>query len=104
MTPGSASDGLDRILMSDLRSFFGPNAGYVQELYERFTADPSSVSADDRAYFETAGPDLLTLPVAHSPRATSNGKPPASVVDVRSIVGAASLAQAVREYGHLRAN
>ena len=89
--------------MSDLRAFFGPNAGYVQELYERYAADPSSVSNDDRAYFDQAGVDLLTIPVSSS-RPATNGKVSSAATDVRAIVGAASLAQAIREYGHLRAS
>lgn len=89
--------------MSDLRAFYGPNAGYVQELYERYTADPSSVSADDRAYFDQVGADLLTIPVTSKPAATNGKSAAPASADVRAIVGAASLAQAVREYGHLRA-
>ena len=46
--------------MSDLRAFFGPNAGYVLELYERYTADPASVSESDRAFFASLDPSALT--------------------------------------------
>ena len=28
--------------MSDLRTFVGPNAGYVLDLYDRYLADPAS--------------------------------------------------------------
>mgnify|MGYP000894271499 CR=1 FL=1 len=38
--------------MTDLSQFYGPNAGYVLELYERYKHDPASVDADTRAAFE----------------------------------------------------
>jgi 2-oxoglutarate dehydrogenase E1 component len=38
--------------MSDpISRFFGPNAGYVLELYERYQHDPQSVDPETRAYF-----------------------------------------------------
>jgi 2-oxoglutarate dehydrogenase complex dehydrogenase (E1) component-like enzyme len=43
--------------MADLRLFHGPNAGYVFGLYERFLADPSSVDAGWRGYFESFSPE-----------------------------------------------
>ena len=36
--------------------FYGPNAGYVLELYERYQADPGSVDAATRAFFEQSAP------------------------------------------------
>src|SRR5689334_17413642 len=38
-------------VMSDLSLFYGPNAGYVLELYERYRQDPDSVDAATRALF-----------------------------------------------------
>ena len=75
--------------------FHGPNAGYVLELYERFLADPASVDAETRALFARWTPDggaPATLPPI-----------PAEQADIRTIVGAVNLAQALREYGHLAA-
>ncbi|NND37090.1 MAG: hypothetical protein HKN81_08140, partial [Gammaproteobacteria bacterium] len=36
---------------------FGSNAPYVEELYEEFRADPSSVPQQWRAFFEKVGDD-----------------------------------------------
>ena len=36
--------------------FYGPNAGYVLELYERYQADPASVDTATRAFFEQNAP------------------------------------------------
>jgi 2-oxoglutarate dehydrogenase E1 component len=89
--------------MSDLRAFFGPNAGYVLELYERYTHDPASVSPADKAWFDSLDPAaLVTLTVAPSRISTNGVAAPAA--DVTKITAAAALAQAVREYGHLDAS
>lgn len=87
--------------MGDLRAFFGPNAGYVLELYERYTRDPEQVSAVDRTYFESLNPAAV---YALSAPPATNGARAATPADVRTIVAAAALAQAIREYGHLRAS
>ncbi|HEX5500363.1 MAG TPA: 2-oxoglutarate dehydrogenase E1 component, partial [Thermomicrobiales bacterium] len=80
--------------MSDLNAFFGPNAGYVLELYDRYLQDPNSVDAETRSYFEHFTPPA---PGAAATTATTTAAP----FSVGAVVGAASLAQAVREFGHL---
>ncbi len=81
--------------MYNLEQFYGPNAGYVLELYERYKQDPASVDAAARAIFaawspETAAPakDDVTL----------------SRAQVASVVAASALARAIRERGHLGAH
>ena len=45
--------------------FAGPNAAYVEELYERYQRDPNSVDASTRAYFDLSPlPPLLRPQVA----------------------------------------
>jgi 2-oxoglutarate dehydrogenase E1 component len=87
--------------MSDLRAFFGPNAGYVLELYDRYLADPSTVDAETRAFFASFD---ATLPAVDglTPTTAAAAIGPDTAVD--RIVGAATLVQAIREYGHLAAN
>src|SRR4051812_1362437 len=77
-------------VMSDLNAFFGPNAGYVLELYDRYLEDPNSVDSKTRSYFEHFPPP--------APGAATAVAAPFSV---DAVVGAASLAQAIREFGHL---
>src|SRR5262245_33606379 len=95
--------------MSDLRAFYGPNAGYVLELYDRYLADPASVDPELRVFFADFTP---TLPSTNglAKAATATAVAPAvraaeapSAVDVQKIVGAAALALGIREYGHLAA-
>jgi 2-oxoglutarate dehydrogenase E1 component len=101
--------------MSDLRAFSGPNAGYVLELYDRYLIDPSSVDPDLRAFFADFTP---TLPTTNGFGKTANGTATAvaepavrtvaatalaSAPDIARVVGAASLAIDIREYGHLAA-
>ncbi|MEX1018092.1 MAG: hypothetical protein WDZ49_00455, partial [Litorilinea sp.] len=43
----------------NLRDFYGPNAGYIWSLYERFLADPQSVDASVRTFFAELDPAEL---------------------------------------------
>ena len=38
-----------------LQSFYGPNLGYIVELYEQYLEDPESVDAETRRYFDELG-------------------------------------------------
>jgi 2-oxoglutarate dehydrogenase E1 component len=60
------------IMMKQLRSnsmLFGANAPFVEELYESYLADPDSVSAEWRTYFDglKAGAAAAVRDVAHTP-------------------------------------
>src|SRR6266487_2880938 len=82
--------------MNDLQTFYGPNAGYVLELYERYQRDPSSVDPATRAIFDTWSPESLARKlVATSAEAT---------FQVSHIMAASALAHAIRERGHLGAH
>ncbi|HEX5501960.1 MAG TPA: 2-oxoglutarate dehydrogenase E1 component [Thermomicrobiales bacterium] len=89
--------------MTTWDAFYGPNAGYALELYERYRRDPNSVDEATRAFF--AG---LTPPAevgAPGPNgATTAVAAPAAGRDVIKVVLAARLARSIREYGHLAAD
>jgi 2-oxoglutarate dehydrogenase E1 component len=71
--------------------FYGPNLGYVLELYERYREDPESVDERMREFFETWSP----------PRPDTDGRPPAVAgVDTGKIVGAVKYIRAIRDFGH----
>jgi len=70
--------------------FYGPNLGYVLELYERYKEDPSSVDERTRSFFENWSP----------PRIGTNGQAVASGVDVDKVVGAAKYIRSIRDFGH----
>jgi 2-oxoglutarate dehydrogenase E1 component len=81
--------------MSLWDAFHGANAGYVQELYERYLRDPDSVDDETRAIFAQWTPSLdgpFVLPA-------SVAQEPASTVDVRRIVGGVNYAEAIRQFG-----
>lgn len=79
--------------MTDWSEFQGHNAGYVWELYDKYRRDPLSVDEATRTFFEeTPPPDALPL-------AGAAGDTP----DARTLVGAVSLAESIRRYGHLAA-
>ncbi len=87
--------------MTDLfRDFPGPNAGYVVELYERYLQDPDAVDAATRAYFEQL---ISAGEVSLEPTAAPTAPAGVEELNLRKISGAANLAHAIREYGHLAA-
>lgn len=78
--------------------FHGPNAGYVQELYEQYRRDPESVEAETRSFFRQ---------VSQADAAPSGNEPYPSAFttaeEVKRIVAAGRIARNIREYGHLEA-
>ncbi len=91
--------------MSDLSAFHGPNAGYVLDLYDRYRDDPNSVDPETRAMFERVDPVEIEALATAKPRAgappVATSAPTGPIYDVSAVVGAAALAQAIRDYGHL---
>ena len=97
--------------MSEWDIFYGPNAGYALELYERYQRDPASVDAETRAIFERMRP----VPYGASNGAAATVAAPYPVVsptapatqeathDVVKVVLAARMARSIREFGHLAA-
>jgi 2-oxoglutarate dehydrogenase E1 component len=86
--------------MSDLGAFYGPNAGYVLELYEHYLEDPASVGPKWQSYFAEFQP-VLPSSNGHSVAVAAAPAVATPAVDLEKVVGAAALAQAIREYGHL---
>lgn len=99
--------------MQNLASFYGPNAGYVLELYERYQQDPASVDAATRAIFEswkpedsvaTSRPDSARTAIVKSPETHEADTPQFSRSQVVKIVAASNYAHGIREKGHLGAS
>jgi 2-oxoglutarate dehydrogenase E1 component len=92
--------------MSNLSEFYGPNAGYLWELFEKYRSDPQSVDAATRAYFDQHGADFeevqaetpATQPVYEAALVGAEG-----TGVVNEVVKVVNLANAIREYGHLAA-
>jgi 2-oxoglutarate dehydrogenase E1 component len=86
--------------MDTLETFYGPNAGYVLELYERYKQDPASVDAAARAMFANWTPEREATPLSQP-----DEQPTAlSEQEINNIVAASALAHAIRERGHLGAH
>src|SRR5947209_20095375 len=106
-------------MANTLQAFYGPNAGYALELYERYQQDPNSVDAETRAFFDQLAPPVAAAPTG--PTAPAAAVPPGSTApatapatappapaarpaiagdDVARVVGAARLARSIREFGH----
>ena len=73
--------------------FFGPNLGYVLELYENYREDPDSVDGRTRKFFESWSPPRVGTPGA-------NGQQVAPEVDVEKAVGASKHVRHIRDFGH----
>lgn len=80
---------------SPWKHFFGPNLGYIEELYERYKQDPNSVDPEMRDWFEQHGPPST----AHADQLKGQADP----VFFKKIVDAAQLVWNIRTYGHLAA-
>jgi 2-oxoglutarate dehydrogenase E1 component len=78
--------------MASWQEFSGLNRGYVLELYDKYRRDPASVDPETRALFDQ------WTPPGEVAAADS-----AAAVPYEKIVGATSLAQSIRRYGHLAA-
>jgi 2-oxoglutarate dehydrogenase E1 component len=93
--------------MYEPQTFYGPNAGYVLEQYERYQQDPSSVDAATRAIFDTWSPEDVQvlreegLPGRQVTREATGKEAP---FEVSHVVAASALAHAIRERGHLAAH
>ena len=112
--------------MYDIESFYGPNAGYVLDLYERYLQNPSSIDKETRTVFDSwlqdshnghasteASPRTIDSTAPYSspfrqadtalqtdmPQSMNEGVAP----QVSQIVAASALAHAIRERGHLGA-
>jgi 2-oxoglutarate dehydrogenase E1 component len=71
--------------------FYGPNLGYVLELYERYREDPGSVDEQTREFFETWSPPRPNGRVASAA---------AEVAEVEKAVGASKHVRHIRDFGH----
>ena len=92
--------------MSEQLDFHGPNAGYVQELFERYQQNPASVDAETRTLFDNGltPPPVETAPDTSAPTPQiAPVAPAAPVADLTKVVSAARLSRIVRELGHLDA-
>jgi 2-oxoglutarate dehydrogenase E1 component len=83
--------------MYDLKAFYGPNEGYVLELYDRYRQNPASVDNATRAIFDIWSPDAQ---LAAEQEAAIEAAP----LPVAKIVAASALAHAIRSRGHLGAH
>jgi 2-oxoglutarate dehydrogenase E1 component len=98
-------EGHDRSMGNDFTSFYGPNAGYVLELYERYQRDPSSVDAETRAFFDQWSPDGALSAEAPTALPAAPGAPAwQPAFSVQQVIGATALAHGIRARGHLGAH
>ncbi|RXZ77855.1 2-oxoglutarate dehydrogenase E1 component [Paenibacillaceae bacterium] len=90
-------------------SYYGPNLGYIQEQYELYQADPSSVESSIRSLFEQHGQppssqEAGTATVAGTVAANNdNSTYVNSHEQMKKSIAAGQLVWNIRTYGHLAA-
>ncbi|HZG71686.1 MAG TPA: 2-oxoglutarate dehydrogenase E1 component [Chondromyces sp.] len=85
--------------------FYGPNLGYVMEVYERFLQDPESVDPELKQLFEQWGAPVAAdkgsvQTVTKDGQQTLSANPDA----LNKLFSAIKLADSIRTYGHLAAD
>ena len=75
------------------------NDGLIAEQFERYRRDPASVDETWRQYFRVAESLFASGAVSQSP-APAAPSPTDDVARLRKVAAAASLQQAIRDYGH----
>ena len=96
-------------LCKALSEFYGPNAGYILELYDRYQRDPQSVDSATRTFFAHWSPpadDVSAVPARPEAQAATPVNAATFIqpgVQTDKLVGAVNYAQAIRSYGHLAA-
>ncbi|UTT42157.1 2-oxoglutarate dehydrogenase E1 component [Exiguobacterium aurantiacum] len=85
---GESSNGREAV-----QAFYGPNLGYIVELYEQYVEDPESVDEETRQYFDEYGAPETSAPVA-----------PAASFDLEKVVAATRLVNDIRALGHKAAD
>ena len=84
--------------MSEIDQFYGPNAGYIAELYDRYRENPDSVDAATRALFANWNAPAEPSPAVSAPSSHANAAP--SPANVMNIVYAARTVRLARKLGH----
>ncbi|WP_100331212.1 2-oxoglutarate dehydrogenase E1 component [Bacillus xiapuensis] len=80
--------------------FFGPNLGYVMEVYEQYLQDPESVDPELKQMFDEWGAPVVEEPGTEGGQTAA----PASPGDLKVLFNAVKLADSIRIYGHLAAD
>lgn len=80
--------------------YYGPNLGYIQEMYEQFLKDPFSVEKNYRDLFTISGPPPLEPDTEQAPQPAVSG----NTEWLRKAVRASKLIANIRIHGHMAAN
>ncbi|MHA7139195.1 2-oxoglutarate dehydrogenase E1 component [Rossellomorea arthrocnemi] len=88
------------------QSFYGPNLGYVMEVYEQFLEDPTDVDPELKELFEHWGPPTAedVQVIASAQHGDTSFTLPAQPTALSKMVAAVKLADNIRTYGHLAAD
>ncbi|MBM7647739.1 2-oxoglutarate dehydrogenase E1 component [Bacillus ectoiniformans] len=80
--------------------FFGPNLGYVMEVYEQYVQDPEQVDPELKQMFDQWGAPIVEGQSETGVQAAAAASPD----DLRKLFSAVKLADSIRIFGHLAAD
>ncbi len=91
--------------------FSGPNAGYIEELYEQYLADPQAADEATRTLFAAWRPNFSSNGstgssaniAANRSASDQSADTLSSKTDVDAVVSVVNLANSIRSHGHLAA-
>ncbi|WP_044022151.1 2-oxoglutarate dehydrogenase E1 component [Bacillus sp. SG-1] len=83
-------------------SFYGPNLGYIMEVYELYLENPQEVDPELKELFEQWGPPGTAE--TGTGQYSQMAELPAGNHDLEKVVAAVNLADNIRTYGHLAAD
>ncbi|HLR40235.1 MAG TPA: 2-oxoglutarate dehydrogenase E1 component [Virgibacillus sp.] len=81
------------------REFHGPNMGYVEEQYDMYKKDPTSVDPAIKEMFDEHGTPEWLKQTGNAPSVSQES----SINDVKKLTSAMKFVEAIRRFGHLEA-
>ncbi|CAN5801347.1 2-oxoglutarate dehydrogenase E1 component [soil metagenome] len=80
--------------------FYGPNLGYVLELYDNYLMDPDSVDETTREFFKNWTPPRSISTNGHASVGSTTEAKEVSGPEADKVVGAAKYIRSLRDFGH----
>src|SRR5699024_3714430 len=86
------------------KGFSGPNLGYLNDVYEQYKVNPTSVEEDMKALFDQWGAPPVAAKTHTDQTSPEASMPIGNMEYLEKVVSAEKLAGRIRTYGHLAAD
>ncbi|MFB5661762.1 2-oxoglutarate dehydrogenase E1 component [Alteribacillus sp. HJP-4] len=85
------------------QEFYGPNLGYMMDLYEQYKKDPESVDSDTKEWFDVYGSPSVQEAHLNGSAMPQTGEF-LQTADIQKVASAVKLSENIRIHGHLSAD